>query len=383
MGAGHVGNNRPMSNNLVVVFRTDASLQIGIGHVMRCLTLADVLQANGAQCFFICREHPGNLIEQIRQRGFVVSALPADAGDVVPNAPANVTQPNYAAWLGADWTIDAAQTKVGVGETVVDWLIVDHYALDARWEQALRPMCRKLMVIDDLADRAHDCDLLLDQNLGRDAQDYSRLVPENCTLLAGTHYALLRPEFAALRDYSLRRRAIPQLTHLLIAMGGIDQADATGQVLEVLKVCALPEDTRITVVMGSHAPWLERVQLLAAQMPQPTEMKVNVQNMAQLMADSDLAIGAAGSTSWERCCLGLPALIVVLAANQRKGATALEQSGSAKVLDGLDAISRTLRSTLSLLATTNELRQMSCASCSITDGHGASRVMLALVARHG
>jgi UDP-2,4-diacetamido-2,4,6-trideoxy-beta-L-altropyranose hydrolase len=369
-----------------IVFRTDASLQIGTGHVMRCLTLADALMASGAQCRFICREHPGSLIEQIRGRGFAVFALASERSFDSPcpmrDAPGE-RDTTHSAWLGADWESDAAQTTAGAGETEVDWLIVDHYALDARWEQALRPACRKLMVIDDLADRPHDCDLLLDQNLGRDAHDYIQLVPEDCTILAGPRYALLRPEFAALRDYSLRRRAIPQVKHLLIAMGGVDQADATSQVLEAWKGCSLPEDARITVVMGPHAPWVERVRLLASQMPKPTEVKADVQNMAQLMADSDLAIGAAGSTAWERCCLGLPSLIVVLADNQRKGAAALEQSGSAKVLGGRETMSRTLRSMLSLLAATNELRELSQTSSSITDGQGASRVKAALVERHG
>lgn len=366
-----------------IAFRTDASLQIGTGHVMRCLTLADALQAAGAQCHFICREHPGNLIAHIRQRGFSVSVLPAATKALITDEHAVETQSNYAAWLGAEWATDAAQTKVGVGAMAVDWLIVDHYALDARWEQALRPLCRKLMVIDDLADRPHDCDLLLDQNLGRDVGDYSQLVPEACTVLAGPHYALLRSEFAALRDDSLRRRATPQLKHLLITMGGVDQADATGKVLEALQDCPLPADLRITVVMGPHAPWLERVQMLAKLMPQPTKVKININNMAQLMADSDLAIGAAGSTSWERCCVGLPTLIVVLAENQRNGATALEQSGSVKVLDSVDAIPHALRSMLGLLVTSDALSQLSQKSCLVTDGQGASRVKDALSERHG
>ena len=366
-----------------IAFRTDASLQIGTGHVMRCLTLADAMQAAGAQCHFICREHPGNLIAQIRQRGFAVSVLPAATKALITDEQAVETQSNYAAWLGANWTTDGEQTKVSVGAAAVDWLVVDHYALDARWEQTLRPLCRKLMVIDDLADRPHDCDLLLDQNLGRDVRDYSQLVPEDCTVLSGPHYALLRPEFAALRGDSLRRRAAPQLEHLLITMGGVDQADATGKVLEALQDCQLPADLRITVVMGQHAPWLERVQLLAKLMPQPTEVKVNVNNMAQLMADSDLAIGAAGSTSWERCCLGLPTLIVVLAENQRSGAAALEKSGSVKILDSVNAIPHTLRSLLSLLVTSDALSQLSQKSYLVTDGQGTSRVKDALSERHG
>jgi UDP-2,4-diacetamido-2,4,6-trideoxy-beta-L-altropyranose hydrolase len=318
------------------------------------------------------------LIAQILQRGFTVSVLPTATETPIINEVSVETQSNYAAWLGADWAADAAQSKIGVGTTAVDWLIVDHYAINACWEQALRPLCRKLMVIDDLADRPHDCDLLLDQNLGRDAVDYSQLVPAGCTVLAGPLYALLRPEFAGLRDESLRRRAAPQLEHLLITMGGVDQADATGKVLEALQNCQLPADLRITVVMGQHAPWLERVQLLAKQMQQPTEVKINVNNMAQLMAYSDLAIGAAGGASWERCCLGLPTLIVVLAENQRGGAAALEQSGSVKSLDRVDAFPHTLQSMLSLLVTTDALSQLSQKSCLITDGQGTSRVMEAL-----
>lgn len=366
-----------------VAIRTDASLQIGTGHVMRCLTLADSLQAAGAQCHFICREHPGNLVSHIRQRGFTVCVLLAANETFIIDDLALERQSNYAAWLGVDWITDAVQTKDGFGSMVVDWLIVDHYALDARWEQTLRPLCRKLMVIDDLADRPHDCDLLLDQNLGRNVGEYSQLVPKDCKVLAGPHYALLRPEFAILRDYSLRRRTTPQFKRLLISMGGVDQADVTGKILETLKDCLLPTDISITIVMGRHAPWLERVQLLAKQMSQPTEVKVNISNMAQLMADSDLAIGAAGSTSWERCCLGLPTLVVVLAENQRNSASALEKSGSVKVMDSVDAIPHNLLKIVNLLNTNNILRQLSQKSCIITDGQGTSRVRDAMSEQYG
>lgn len=366
-----------------IAFRTDASLQIGTGHVMRCLTLADALQTAGAQCHFICREHPGNLIVQIRQRGFAVSVLPKATEPSTTNELPVEAHSNYPAWLGTDWATDAAQSKNAIGVTAVDWLIVDHYAIDARWEQVLRPLCCKLMVIDDLADRPHDCDLVLDQNLGRDADDYSQLVPEGCTVLAGPLYALLRPEFAALRDVSLGRRAAPQLEHLLITMGGVDQDNVTGKVLETLRDCQLPTNLHITVVMGSHAPWLERVQLLANQMQQPTVVKINVNNMAQLMTDSDLAIGAAGSTSWERCCLGLPTLMVVLAENQRNGASALLKSGSVKAIENVDAIPQALQSMLNLLVTSDALSELSQKSCLVTDGQGTSRVRKALSERHG
>jgi UDP-2,4-diacetamido-2,4,6-trideoxy-beta-L-altropyranose hydrolase len=348
-----------------ILFRTDASLFIGTGHVMRCLALADALRDGGAQCIFICREHPGNLIAQIRERGFTVHVLPS----VIDM---NVLDES---WLGVDWATDAEQSKVGPGEAAADWLIVDHYALDARWERTLRPLCRKLMVIDDLANRQHDCDLLLDQNLGREAADYSQLVPEGCKVLVGPNYALLRPEFFAQRKDSLiRRSTYPQLQHLLISMGGVDLHDASGFVLEALKNCSLPPDLRITVVMGEHAPWLNRVRLLARQANQPTEVKVNVSNMAQLMAESDLAIGGAGGTSWERCCLGLPAIIIVLADNQRDGANALAQRGCVKLIDQLPELSHILCETLADAASPNALSQLSQCSRNITDGNGASRI---------
>ena len=358
-----------------IIFRADASLQIGTGHIMRCLTLADALKAAGAICKFICREHPGNLISQIRLRGFDVFVLPAGGEVIGTDALADAEQSNYAAWLAVNWATDAEQSKVGAGETAVDWMIVDHYALDARWEQALRPQCQKVMVIDDLADRSHDCDLLLDQNLGRHTEDYRLLVPATCTVLAGPEYSLLRPEFAALRDESLRRRVTPQLKHLLISMGGVDQFNATGQVLDALKDCELLADARITVVLGTHAPWLEHVHLLAKQMSQPTEVKVDVSDMAKLMVNSDFAIGAAGSTSWERCCLGLPSLICIQAANQQQIANALVLSGAAMAFSASANRQNILELINEVLSEKCNLRKMSTVAATLTDGNGVGRVI--------
>jgi UDP-2,4-diacetamido-2,4,6-trideoxy-beta-L-altropyranose hydrolase len=355
-----------------VAFRVDASLDIGTGHIMRCLTLADALAASGAECRFICREHPGNLIEQIRSKGYCVHALPseADSPDAYDNAG-----PDHAAWLGCHWETDAAQTKAILIDEAPNWLVADHYALDVRWESALEGCYGKLMVIDDVADRLHACDLLLDQNLGREPEDYEALVPEHCQRLIGPRYALLRPEFAALREYSLQRRQTPELKRLLITMGGVDQPNATGKVLEALKSCALPSDCKITVVMGPAAPWLEPVRALASSMPWPTEVLVNVSNMAQIMANGDLAIGAAGSTSWERCCLGLPTLLITLAENQRAGAQALHQAGAARWLGEPEAIPHELAAALPMLLGGQLVAEMSQAARGLTEGRGAARVL--------
>jgi len=366
MVAGHAGDHVTQ----VVAFRADASLQMGTGHVMRGLTLADALKGSGAECHFICREHPGNLVEHIRSKGYPVHALPCMAFAREAAAPVHAT------WLGASQEQDAAACADVLRELQPDWLIVDHYGLDARWESVLKPHYRKLLVIDDLADRPHQCDLLLDQTFGREPEDYKPWVRRDCTLLCGSQFALLRPEFAALRPYSLRRREQAKLEHLLITMGGVDQGNATSQVLQALKHSELPDDCRITVVMGATAPWLAEVRQQAAQMPWPTMVLVGVSEMAQLMADSDLAIGAAGSTSWERCCLGLPTVMAVLADNQQKVARGLELAGAVHVLPGSGQFLECLPPLLRSLALSPEQRvSMSQAAQSIVDGRGVATVI--------
>ena len=340
-----------------ILFRADASLEIGTGHVMRCLTLAKALQ--GAACSFACRAHEGNLIDYIRAQGFAVQVLPL----VSPS------------WLGASWQEDAAQTaKAGPH----DWLTVDHYALDANWETAMRPHATRIMAIDDLADRPHDCDLLLDQNLGRNAEDYAGRVPADCPLLLGPSYALLRPEFTMWREKSLVRRE-GGLKTLLITMGGVDQHNVTGDILAALKGSALPGGAEIKVVMGPHAPWLAEVKAAAAVMPWPSEVLVGVSNMAELMAGSDLAIGAAGSTSWERCCLGLPTLALVLADNQREAAGFLEEAKAIILLGDARNENWQARLPVVLAALSPEnLAALSRNARAIVDGKGVEKCVKAM-----
>ena len=369
-----------------VVFRTDASLQIGSGHVMRCLTLADALRAQGADCHFISREHPGHLLDAIRQHGHKASRLTAHVdianaaiNNIANETPGSLHLPAHVDWLGCPWQTDAQETAVVLNELQPDWLVEDHYALDQRWEQALAPHYRKLLVIDDLADRTHQCNLLLDQNLGRQPQDYACLVPQHCLVLIGPQFALLRNEFAALRPSSLQRRQrTPGVRRLLITMGGTDQPNATGKVLQALKTCALPADCHITVVMGPTASWLQDVQELATQMPWPTEVVVNVADMAQRISDSDLSIGAAGGTSWERCCLGMPAIVVVLAKNQHPSAEALEVANAARSIGDARNIASLLPFVVGELLGSDCLQEMSVAASAITDGHGVGKVLNAM-----
>lgn len=355
-----------------VAFRTDASLEIGSGHVMRCLTLAEGLHRQGAACRFLMREHRGHLIDMVRERGFVVVALDGGAQTAKHDAPAAWT---HASWLGCSWRADADQTRHALGYGSVDWLVVDHYAIDAEWERSMSDVCRHLLVIDDLADRPHHCDVLLDQNLGRDGRDYATLVPEDCTLLIGPTHALLRPEFAAHRAESLLRRRPPRLQHLLVAMGGVDAGNATGRVLTALRDSPLTPESSITVVMGRQAPWLQSVQTQAADMPWPCKVLVQVDDMARLMTECDLAIGAAGGSAWERCSLGLPCLLIVLADNQRAGTRALAASGAAIMLADNEDLPAELGTRIASLKNADALSRLVDAASAVTDGRGVERVI--------
>lgn len=352
-----------------IAFRTDASLQIGNGHVMRCLALADALRRRGARCTFICRPHVGHLLDLICHHGHAVVGLAhADNSFAIP------AYPKHALWLGTDWARDAEQTQQALGSQIVDWLVTDHYALDQRWQKALRSHSRRIMAIDDLADRPHDSDLLLDQNLGRQAKDYEGLINRHTQTLIGPTYALLRPEFSKWRKYSLQRRTNHHLKNLLITMGGVDQRNVTCQVLDALISNEIPGDLCINVVMGSTAPWLAKVQDKASTMPLSTNVIAGVNNMAQLMAESDLCIGAAGSTSWERCCLGLPAIQLVLAANQQEINTALESARSIITVDQ-KLLKEALPSLIAKLMRDNVLNQLSKNAANVCDGLGTTRTV--------
>jgi UDP-2,4-diacetamido-2,4,6-trideoxy-beta-L-altropyranose hydrolase len=369
----HAGFERQPMN---VVFRVDASIQMGTGHVMRCLTLAEELRRLGHRCIFICREHTGNLGDLIENKGFFIHLLSALSGF---NPALESDNTAHAEWLGVSWRIDAEQTLVALDAMKVDWLIIDHYALDARWERLLAKAVGQIMVIDDLADRDHACDLLLDQNLGREVGDYDYKVPNHCVRLVGPRYALLRPEFAELRETSLQRRVKPKVKRILITLGGVDANNITGKVLNALANSFLPRTTELDIVMGATAPHLEEIRELSNRLPFQAKVSVNVNDMAERMRLADISIGAAGSTSWERCCLGLPSIIVILAENQRAIGNALAKNGCAHLIIDDQAI-QSVGSLLSkLMASEVQLIKLTHNAKSICDGRGCSRLILKII----
>lgn len=365
-----------MIGPLHITFRADASVEIGSGHVMRCLTLADALAAKGAVCHFICRDLPGHMLDHIATRGHAVTSLPAPTPDQAERVLAAPRVPPHAAWAGVPLEDEIAQSRAVLAELATDRVVVDHYALDERWEAQAVPRGTPVMVIDDLADRPHLCDILLDQNLGRKTEDYDGLVPPHCKLLVGPHYALLRPEFGRLRGTALARRREARLENLLITLGGTDKDNATSAVLEAISGIDLPADLKITVVMGQNAPWLKAVRAQAETMPRPTRVLCAVSNMAELMTEADLCIGAAGSTSWERCGLGLPTLLLVLASNQGEAAKALSDRGVCVVID-LDSKSGLTAPLEEAIAVLMQPRAYSCVaerSSQVTDCLGSTRI---------
>jgi UDP-2,4-diacetamido-2,4,6-trideoxy-beta-L-altropyranose hydrolase len=361
-----------------VAFRVDSSLDIGTGHVMRCLTLANVLHQQGFQCSFICRVHPRHMLEQLKQSEHTVHELPLHHSHAaIPSDQPHPAKP-YESWLGASTGIDAEQTLNILSQERPDWLIIDHYAIDRNWEVLVKPMCKQIMVIDDLANRQHVCDLLLDQNAGRLPEHYQLLAPVACKLFMGQEFSLLRSEFLQLRQYSIQRRLAAPLNSLLISMGGIDQGDYTSKVLRTLAHAQLPSSLQIRVVMGANAPFLQAVQELASSMPWSTEVLVNVHTMAQLMADSDLAIGAGGITALERCSVCLPSIAIAVAANQERGLSSLHTLGATTMLTLSQDWQLNLLRQLKRLAQAPELISMQTACQQLKIGVSLPRLLGAL-----
>jgi UDP-2,4-diacetamido-2,4,6-trideoxy-beta-L-altropyranose hydrolase len=330
-----------------VAFRVDSSRVMGAGHAARCLALAEAFREAGIDSEFVCRKHSGNLIPKIRAKGFDVIELEVKADG----------------WLGASTQVDAGDFAGSLSLETFDWVIVDHYGIGAEWHKAVKQYAAKLMVIDDLADREMNCELLLNQNFGRYNLDYAGLVPSNCRILAGSHYALLRPEFAARRTEALKKRnATKKIKNVLVSIGGSDAGDLTGEVLRNIS-----NKYNVVAVLGPSSPHIEAVLKYEASYPH-INVEIDAANMASLMYDADISVGAGGSTSWERCCLGLPTLLYVTAENQRGIACDLEKIGAVRIVDNLE------RDLDSLASSIYNWKLMSSESAKICDGHGAMRV---------
>lgn len=335
-----------------VVFRADASAEIGHGHVMRCLALADALRARGADCVFVCRRGGDAAAAAIASAGFPLRVI--DVGETGPNADA------------------AATSAVLSGESRTDWLVVDHYRLDAAWEAAVAAQVGAVMAIDDLADRPHACRLLLDQNWHDDpAARYAGLLPPACKAFFGPTWALLRAEFAAARASCPARHDPPR--RVLVCFGGGDAPNATGQVLQALGTVA--PQLELDVLAGAGNPHQHALRALCDALPSAA-LTVGAGDVARRMAAADLFIGAGGTMTWERACVGLPGITIAIADNQLALSRRLAAAGEGIDLGSLsaDAIARLPVAVEAMLADAERLRRMGEALVRRCDGLGATRV---------
>lgn len=344
---------------------------------MRCLSIADRMvevaaQKNEAlQVHFICKAHIGHMGDLIVARGHKCTLLPT-----VPDWSAE----GYLTWLGGPLEQDAAPTAEAITASGgADLLVVDHYALDAVWHRLVRPAVGAIAVIDDLPARIHDCDILIDQNIGHGPALYEGRVPAGIPVLAGANFAPVQAAFAQLRAASLeRRKAVDVPRVLLVSMGGADPDDVTTAVLRALRP-PLGFDA-VHVVLSGIARHLEGVRAEVAHHDNVT-LHVDTRNMPALMAQADLSIGAAGVTAIERCVLGLPTLMVVVADNQIEAADRMADLGAVVLLGNTSEITAdSVHETLCAFVhdTTGPLRAMSDAAAALCDGQGLDRIVPAL-----
>lgn len=352
-----------------VVFRVDSSVDIGLGHLMRCLTLANALKKEGATVSFVTRELPGNSIGLIEKPGFNVFRLPYKKQNLN-----NLSL--YQQWLGEEIERERTQSLAvikSLGE--LNWLVVDHYALDKSWETLIRPFVRRIMVIDDLANRRHNCDLLLDQNYYVSMDDrYIGILPDKCHLLLGPKYALLRNEFNIARQkISIKDGNIAQL---LVFFGGVDLSNQTIKTLNVINGLSRRNDISTDVVVGSANPNKSTIKAFCHENPSFQYFE-QIDDISRLMSKADLSIGAAGSSTWERACLGLPSITMSLENNQEELAMAAGEVGIVKHLGQAHGVgSEALEDAINkCLDNPGMMASMSQKAFNFVDGLGCNRVV--------
>jgi UDP-2,4-diacetamido-2,4,6-trideoxy-beta-L-altropyranose hydrolase len=380
-----------------IAFRVDSSTIIGYGHVMRCLTLARALSYKlktqqkykpenvkvstgdaDVVISFICRDHQGHINQLILDENYKLLLLPTAAQEINPK--------NSDSWLGTTFEEDAQQCINLLKKLpLIELLIVDHYAIDHQWHTLMRPYYQKLLVIDDLANRLLACDYLLDQTYNRNKASYLQLVPENCQLLLGKNYILLRDEFELLRIRAQRQRKerIKEMkkgshaVNILITMGGTDPDNLSQFALLAIHELMekLPSIT-VNLVISSQSIHLASLTAFCKEHPW-ANLVLNSKNMASLMLSADIAIGASGGTAWERCCLGLPCLTTINAENQQLVAKNLSLAGAIINL-GWHQDLTTSALTLAIndvLNNVNIYEKMTNACFSICDGKGVARAV--------
>ncbi|NKI58349.1 UDP-2,4-diacetamido-2,4,6-trideoxy-beta-L-altropyranose hydrolase [Labrenzia sp. PO1] len=358
------------------VFRVDGGPIIGSGHVVRCLTLAQKLHQSGLICMFITRPDSGPLIDQIGASGFEVSTLSER-----PEPPASG---QHESWIG-NWAADADEFAEAVSRLQDNRIVVitDHYGIDHRWQSRIGKMASSLIVIDDLADRRHHCDILIDQNLGRTAADYAGLVPNGCELLCGTSFSILRDGFLGVRDRSLvtkRSKTAPK--RYLVSMGGADRDNFSAIALAAIEELASAgvDVEHVDILLGGIAANANELRERIKNSSLPVTLHIDSDQVPQLMADADLAIGAAGTTLLERLVVGLPVVVLANASNQVRLLGMVDDYGFGRYAGWVNEVSANdLAETIrGITSDPGKWHEMVMNSSRLCDGEGCNRVVEAI-----
>lgn len=336
-----------------VCFRVDAGPNIGAGHLMRCLALADELAARGAGTAFICRAGGADEADAVVARRHRLFTLPAEpvAGD-------------------ARQTLDALSAQA----LEPDWIVVDHYQLSREWERCLVPKTKRMLVIDDLADRRHESDVLLDPTYGETGARYRDLVPPGCRCLCGSRYALLRPQFGLQRQPPERRLPPADQMTVHVFFGSFDAENHTARFSRLLLQGF--GSVRVCAAVGRAYAYPQQLQQLASEFGKRFSWEAGVADMAAHMADCNVALGAPGGATWERACIGLPAAYLAVAANQIAIVERLRDRGLCAYFGAAQAIddSAFVAAMRRFLSDTSALHAMRTLGMKAVDGRGARRV---------
>lgn len=337
-----------------VAICADASRQIGSGHLMRCLSLARALRQIGAEVRFYYAAWPGHADTWLNAQGFhgelldfaVDNFLADENAKDSANVWSTLWQQQYGhaclkAWQ--PWLQSLNTQATSSVHRTIDWCIYDNYGLAADFVKVIKPSCRQLMAIDDLANREHPVDLLLDQNAVFGMQTrYQTWLPAACTQLLGPQYALLRPEFYSssmpITAQTSSARSHQQVNRILVSIGGSDTVGLTERLCKLLFAQQVFADISLDVVVGSaYEKITELTELIAARAN--SRLFVQTNEMANLMRQADLAIGAGGSSQWERALTHLPSLVVAVADNQQPGCEYLQHLGAIQYLGRVEQVS--------------------------------------------
>ena len=358
--------------NLKILFRADASVQQGTGHIMRCLVIADELRKRGHECIFVTQPFLPTFLSKIEDHQHRLVFLKNKmelANDSMNN--------EYSVWLGRPIIFDALETLDVVRYERPDIIITDHYAINATWTSVVSCNQIKTVVIDDLANREHSCDLLIDQNFGRAPEHYAALVSKRTKILAGAEYIFINDDFRKKRKTVQKARLNRPPRRLNICMGGVDKDNATYNVLETIRKLNYFQNWSIDIVLRSVSPHASFLREYVENQKIDMQLHLDAENIALLFSKADLAIGAGGVTLWERCCMGLPTVLLTIADNQIPAASAITKAGAVVYAGDIRKqhweykLSETLKT---LAQDVDVIHKMSRKAFDVCDGKGIDKV---------